>query len=258
MARMFSDTRRALRSWFLLLILLGAMTSASAFAADAVSPRDGESVASQPVFAFDIARGNALIEVSRGPELKTGGSDVGAFVDQVAESRFTIGGESDSAPYILKSGYPPRLDAGRYFWHAKIDDYADDGPDEPTPAWGPVRRFTVRDEPVIFEGWVVRAERLRPEGGCATPLRLRGKVVWDDNDARPRVRFRLTLGATRLSVVFDGTEGSDDFDEVVCLRTRATSIRALPALRDKGDHVTAGPARDLALGAPAWRCALRA
>lgn len=247
---MFSDSGGVIRSWIPLLVLAGAAAPAPALAADVVSPRDGDTVASQPVFAFDLARGSALVEVARTPDVKTAGDDIGAFVDQHAESRFTIGGEFDSAPYIFKSGYPGRLNAGRYYWHAKIDDSADDGPNEPEPAWGPVRRFTVRDEPVTFEGWAVRAERLRPEGGCATPLRLRGKVVWDDNDSRPRVRFGLALGATRMRVDFDGTAGSDEFDEIVCLRTRSSSVKALPSLRDRGGHVTTGPTRDLVLGAP--------
>ena len=220
----------------------------SASAADAIAPRDGELVNSRPAFVFDVARGSAEIELSRTPETKTAGDDAGAFVER-EESDFMLIGRTE--PGV---GYwdGDRINAGRYYWHVKADDYADDFSGDPRPMWSPTRTLVVRDEAVVFEGWTVRARRLRPRGRCATRVRLSGTIAWSDNAEDPAAGYSIRLIAGtrtigRVTGTFDYS--GETYDRVVCVRrrTRARRFVVSAALRDPGGHLAVGPRRLVSL-----------
>jgi hypothetical protein len=239
-----------------LAVTLSAFLPSAADAADVVSPVSGATVGSRPVFTFDFARGNARVEFSRAADVKTAGDEAGSFVESYADDSFTIGGEfSEGPPYVFTPIFPDRLSAGRYFWHVRADDYADDG--EPgggaKPTWGPIRTLTVRDEPALFEGWTIRVQRLRARGRCRSRLRARGTIAWSDNAESPTVRYGVTLSAAGRTLGRVGGELSEfsrSFDGIICARraTRAGRVQAAVALRDTARQITAGPRRTVSVG----------
>lgn len=230
-------------------ILLLAVVPSAASGADAVEPRDGDTVASRPTFAFDFVRGNAYVEVARNAEVKTAGDDIGAFVDPYASASFTIGGEySDGPPFVMEPVYPERLAAGPYYWHVRADDYGDDGEGGgPAPAWSSTRRFTVRDEPPIFEGWTSQATKLkRAERGCGSTLRLRGRVVFTDNQRGTQeatLVLRVRSGGRTFRLREALSEYSTTYDVRVCTRGKALDVS--PSVRDPGGQVARGERRVL-------------
>ena len=137
-----------------------------------------------------------------------------------------------------------------WYWHVKADDYADDGDDGRSGSpvrWGTVRRLIVIDEPLVFEGWTVRAQRLRAQGRCRSRLRVSGTFAFADNSDRPTARFSIRLlsrGATVARLRGDISEFDRTYDEVVCLR-RSTprQLTAVAAVRDPGAHVVEGVRR---------------
>ena len=216
-------------------------TGSPAWAADAIAPKDGETVSSRPTFAFDFTNGRADIQLSHSPEVKAAGDDAGAFVDVVADQLALL--YMRTPPDGLAPWEGPRLAAGAYFWHVKVRDDGAEPYSGTETGWGPTRRLIVRDEPVIFEGWTVRAERIRPRPGCRTPLRLRGKVAFDDNDATPRVSLSLVIKAAgrvikRARPVLDY---ASRYDGYVCTRHRQVTVS--PFLRDRAGQLTPGPQR---------------
>lgn len=227
-----------------------------AAAADVVEPQSGATVSSRPSLTFDFARGSALVEFSRSPETKLAGDDVGAFVEQYASDFIIVGGDAaEGPPYVFTPIFPARLAAGRYYWHVKADDDADDSQEGGAPpvTWGPLRTIVVADEPAVIEGWTARVQRLRPRGKrCRTRLRIRGTIAWSDNDdtaiADYTVRLRAggrVLGRVRGRFgVFDRT-----YDGVVCSRRRsgARRVTATVSLRDKGREVTTSPGRRISV-----------
>ena len=232
----------------LVLALLSAaalgLMPAAASAADAVSPHDGETVGSRPQFAFNFADGFASVELSHSADVKTAGDDVGAFVERDAGDFLRIGPD-DFAPGVAAPWTAPRINAGRYYWHAKADDYADDFTATAPDTWGPTRTLIVRDEAIVFEGWTARARRGRTRGGCTRVL-VEGKIVWSDNAASPTARYSVRLAAggrtvKRLAGAFD--QFDERFAGVVC--TRASRLTLTPSLRDPARHLSVGPVRQL-------------
>jgi hypothetical protein len=225
------------------------LVPAAALAADAVSPRDGETVGSRPQFTFDFADGFASVELSHSRDVKTAGDDVGAFVEREAGDFLSIGPD-DFAPGFAGPWTAPRINAGRYYWHAKADDYADDFTATAPDTWGPTRTLIVRDEAIVFEGWTARARRGRTRGGCTrggcTRVLVEGKIVWSDNAASPTARYSVRVAAggrtvKRLTGTFD--QFDERFASVVC--TRATRLTLTPSLRDTARHLSVGPVRQL-------------
>jgi hypothetical protein len=210
--------------------------ASSAFARTVVSPRDGDVVESQPAFVLDEdAPGSSLtVEVSRSPDLLFAGHRVGWFVDPVESSTVFF----DEPPLNVVRWHTGRLHSGSYYWRSLIEAY--DGSD---PIWSPVLTFTVRDEPIRLEGWRVVAQRLSERGRCER-LRLRGSVVFDDNEPSPTAALTLSVrasGKTKARLKRNALYSGERFDGVVCVRNRRVTVT--PYLRDTGEHVTRGPSR---------------
>lgn len=233
-------------------LLFALVLPTSAMAADVVSPANGDLVAPKPVFAFDIARGRAEVEVARTADVRTAGEDIGAFVERVASGSFTIGGTYDNSPYVASSLGDP-LEAGNYFWHAKVDDYADDPPDAAGPPvpWGPLRRFTVIDAAPVIEGYTLRADRLRKRGKCER-VRVRGKVVFTDNsdgETEARLSIQLKAGGRIIGRVrSEVSQYGNSFDGTIC--TRASRLAVEVALRDDAGNFAPGVPRTVKVKRP--------
>lgn len=237
--------QKAWVEWAVAAVAIFVLPVAPARAASVTSPRSGETVSAKPAFTFDFARGNASVELSKSADVKSAGDDAGAFVDEYASDSWILGGPFASPqPYLLEPGYPGRLGAGRYFWHARLDDYADDDDrgDGPPVSWGPVQTLTVRDEPAIFEGWTLRAQVFkRKTRACKSIVRFRGKVAFSDNEETPNLTLtlRLKAGSKTMNLRSDLSRFETEFDHRVC--TRRTNFSVAPFLRDSGNHVTPGP-----------------
>ena len=225
--------------------IAAALFPAGAVAADVVVPRNADVVGSRPQFLFDFTSGAASVQLSRFADVKTAGDDPGAFVE-VAASDFLLVGPNHGLPAGVGGPWSTRIAAGRYFWHVKPVDETSDAP----VAWGPTRTLTVRDEPILFEGWTARASRGRTRAGCARVL-VQGTIAWSDNARAPTARYsiRVTAGGRtvrRLQGAFD--EFDRRFTGVAC--TRATTVRVTAALRDGAGHLSIGPAKRLHVAAP--------
>jgi hypothetical protein len=215
---------------------LVALTPGTAAALEVLSPRDGDTVPSRPTFTFDFTEGSAEIEAATKPELRTAGDRVGDFVESV-DSEFFLLPESTGTTWG-----PLKFNAGRYFWHAKLNDYATLGT---PPVWTPVRTFTVRDEPVIIEGWLLRAKRLKGVSKqCPRRVRFRGKAAYDDNSRNKDARWKLTVKAGGRTVKrFRGKAafGVATFSVIAC--TKARKFGAALVLTDPAGHTTPAPAK---------------
>lgn len=229
-------------------VLAGFATPTAAIAADALSPLDGDTVGSKPTFVFDVLNGVAEIELSRSPETLTAGPNAGEFVDEVASEYailYTREPRDGVAPW---SGLP--LNSGEYFWHVRLrDDGIADSLEGVQYPWGPVRTLIVSDEPAVFEGWLVRAQRLRATPKCRTRLRLFGTISWSDNEAEPSVTYSVALKAgTRTVGRVRGSFTSTyrpAFDGSICSKRRVTArtLKVTAALRDTGGHLVIGEPR---------------
>jgi hypothetical protein len=210
---------------------------AVALAADAASPRDGDTVASRPQFAFDFSSGAADVQLSTSPDVTVAGSDVGAFVDTAASDFLLVGPSHGLAAGVAEPwSASERIPAGRYFWHVK--------PFDAPAVWGPVRTLTVRDEPILFEGWTARATRGRTLRRCARVL-AQGTIAWSDNARARTARYsvRVTAGGRTVRPLRSAFNRFDRrFAGVAC--TRATRLRVTVALRDPAGHLTVGPAKE--------------
>lgn len=227
--------------WFLAMVGAALIFAAPALADDAIAPVDGAVVGSRPIFAFDFLYGTAEVELSRSPDLKASGPEVGAFVSRVIGD-FQLLYAREPPDGLMPFAY--RIEAGRYFWHTKVrndggpDGFGTEGP------WGPVRTLTVRDEPIAIEGWTARKNRLRQIGSCKR-LRIRGTIAFNDNDRAPQVQVQVVvrnvagriLGRISGSALF----GSASYDGIIC--TAATKVRLTPYLRDRGRHLVSSPPR---------------
>jgi hypothetical protein len=174
--------------------------------------------------------------------VKTAGDDVGAFVDQATDD-FLLIGPIFGYPAGVAEPWSRPINAGRYFWHAKINDHTGDAP----LVWGPTRTLTVRDEPAVFEGWTASAVRGRKIEGCSR-TRVQGRIAWSDNAATPSVRYAVNVSTTdgkrtgQIKGTFD--EFDSRFSKVVC--TKATKIKLTAEIRD-GKHTTRGPAKTISV-----------
>ena len=204
-----------------------------AAAATVVAPVDGATVGSRPAFRFDVPQGTWELELAKSPETLGSGYGLGAFIDTRYVDRGTIGG-SRNPPFV--GGWDvERIDAGRYFWHVRVDakGAATD------PAWSPTRRLVVRDEPARLDAFALRATRLaRTTPRCASRVQLSGTAAAADNDPSPRLRLSLRWrpGATVRPALAGGRFGA-----VVC--TRRTVLTVRPVLRDGAGQLTRGPAQ---------------
>ena len=227
-----------LRSLILALAVLIALPAA-AHAADVVSPVDGETVGSRPQFMFDFVSGAADIELSRSSDVKTAGDETGAFVEPTTSDFRLV---SDGQPVLWRG---ERVVAGRYFWHVKAHSYDDMSAPE---VWSPTRTFTVRDEPVILEGWTARAKRLRGRSSsCHNRVQVGGRIAFDDNDADESIRYTVAFSAAGRTVGrVRGTNASyTDYAGVIC--TNARRLRVMVTLRDRGGHLVGGAPRQISV-----------
>lgn len=204
--------------------------AAPAPAASVLTPVDGATVPARPTFTFDFAKGFAGIELSRSAALQASGPSAGEFVDR---SDDVIGFVTNGR---LKATAP--IDAGTYYWHARV---AADDPSNPARALGPwsaLRRMTVADEPPDFLGWTIQAAIAKHNSACSSRVRLRGKVSYEDNDADPRIRFRMRIssGGHLLVTRTVSLNGKDHFDTTFCSRHR--KLKVSPQILDKAGHVT--------------------
>jgi hypothetical protein len=242
--------RRFIAAALTAVVMLGA--PAAARAADALSPVDGATVPSRPTFVFDVLNGVAEIELSRSPETLTAGSNVGEFVEEAASDDFLLYSRNPRDGIAPWTG--SRLSSGRYYWHVRLrDDGADDlYTDDVQYPWGPVRTLDVEDEPIVFEGWLVRVQRLRATRSCATRLRVFGTIKWSDNEESTTQQAQYTVavkagtrtvGAVRGAFGWIGTR----FDGALCSKRRITArtLTITPSLRDAGENLTRGETRQV-------------
>jgi hypothetical protein len=235
-----------------LVVVALEFTPAPAVAADALSPVDGETVGSRPTFVFDVLNGVAEIELSRAPETMTAGPEAGQFVDRAASDYAILYNRQP------RDGVAPwdgaRLESGRYYWHVRLRDDGSDSvyDDEVQHPWGTIRTLVVEDEPVVFEGWLVRVQRLRSTRGCATRLRLYGTIAWSDNEELLSASARYSVSLKTGSRVVGRVRGKFNwlghrFDGTICSKRRITarSLTATATLRDGGDHLVTGERRRL-------------
>lgn len=225
-----------------LTMLAGAASVASA--ADVVAPADGAAVPSRPTFTIDTENASAEVEWSRFADVLTAGSEMGSFVDRG-------GGTYIGSTGSRSTRSTGRLDSGAWYWRSAITTH--DADYNPTTTWTPIRTMRVADEPPIFEGWTLRAQRIRPRRGCSTPVRLRGIVRADDNESTERLRLTLSLRAPgRPSTLLRGAMEDPiiglRFDRLVC--SRRSRFTVVPAVSDPAGMRTAGPGRVVRLPRP--------
>ncbi len=238
-----------MRNGFLALAGLAFALSAGpapASAADVIDPADGSVVGAQPRFTLDqpLPGASLAVEYSKSPELLTGGSRAGWFVEPLDDLLKFL----DEPPHTSVQMERALL-AGPYHWRGFIQTYGDG----PSSTWTPVRTLTIRDEPVVLDGAVVRAERLRRRGRCSR-VRLTGTVAYRDNDAAPRpigiVRVRDSVGRLLTRVTWrpyptaSSSTVSARFSVTACVRTRRFKVTV--AVRDRQGAEAVSPARDLA------------
>lgn len=221
-------------------LLSALMVAQPARAADAIAPRDGETVSSLPTFAFDFVYGTADIELSRAPDVRTDGPEAGSFVDYAA-GNYALLYQRNPPDGLAPWPTSGRLKSGLYYWHVKVrDDGSRDGYGETQP-YGVVRTLTVRDEPAVLEGWTLRADRLHATERCRR-VRLRGKVAWSDNDDTPKARLTLNVRAGGRTLRWrQPLDYSGGFDTIIC--TRATRLAVTPKVVDRIGQVTAAASR---------------
>jgi hypothetical protein len=221
------------------------LLTAAARAADVISPADGTTVSSRPDFTVDYPQGTLAVELATTPETLTVGDHVGQFVEP-ARTNFMLIGTVGGPPGVAQWGLSPRLNAGHYFWHVQPNDYATEAARGfIAPPWGATRTLTVRDEPIVFEGWTLRARRTS-RSACKPRFRrayqLTGTIVWSDNTAAPAARYAITLrnGASKAVLKGNLAASPGRFTNVVC--TNHTAAAVTVTLRDQ-----AGASKDLLL-----------
>ena len=127
---------------------------------------------------------------------------------------------------------------------AKLHDWSNIS----SPAmWTPVRTFTVRDDPILVEGWFIRAKRLRGASKrCPRRVRFRGKAAYDENSSTKAARWKLTVRAGGRTVKrFRGKAGYGTavIDVIAC--TKARKFGAALVLTDPAGHSTPAPAKSV-------------
>jgi hypothetical protein len=233
-----------------LAVVAWLLATAPAYAADVLSPADGATVPSRPDFLVDYTQGTLEVELAHTPDVLTAGDQAGQFVEPV-RMRFMLVGVGGQSPGVALWGQSPGLTAGRYFWHARPNDYATEIARGFVPyPWGSTRTLVVRDEPIVFEGWTLRAHRVA-RSRCAkrfkAAFRVTGTIAWSDNAEHPKAGYAITLrsGPTRAVLRGSLTTSPGGFSHLVC--TNHTAARATVALRDAAGQVTAGAAKQLRL-----------
>jgi hypothetical protein len=226
-------------------------------AATVISPADGALVGSRPIFGFDLQEGDATVELSKSPDVLVSGTSAGAFVDVAARDYGTVGGAGRPPGVLRWNGSPSRLLAGRYYWHAEIDNY--DGVREPGEgAWSPTRVLTVRDEPPEVEGWTLTVTRLKPQGFCDR-VRVAGVLRVSDN-ARPQlVRLTVVLD-TGTGVILDAPGAmidaevvTDTYERTFC--TRASRLAVFLEVDDPSGQTTRTESRAVTIATAKHRSA---
>lgn len=229
-----------MRSALLALAVLALALPSAAGAADATSPQDGATVPSRPTFAYDFTNGVGEVELSRSPDVLTAGDNVGGFVD-VAASDYAV--LYSREPRDGLAPFSRRLDSGLYYWHVRTRN--DDNENAAFTVWGPTRTLTVEADPIAYEGWTLRAQRLKRRGKCSR-LRLRGTVSYNDNDPRPSVTGTLTVRAGGRVVArgrWKPTYSPAQFDGVFCVKPRRFTVTV--AVTDRDDYRAESPRRSV-------------
>ncbi len=240
-AKLFLRLRRSAPLLFVVVAI--ALEAQSVQAATAISPANGATVSSTPGFQFDFLYGTANIELSKQPDVTTAGDDVGSFVDP-ERTRF-LSLSSDAVNGLASWPNESPLIAGRYYWHIKTrDDGSELGVGVQGP-WQPTMTLTVRDEPIVFEGWTLTAHRIRATRTCKTLVGIYGKFKFSDNVDALKLSARYSIALKASNKVVGRITGSTDWGEgysgVIC--TKATKFTASPTLRDPAGHVTPGTAK---------------
>jgi hypothetical protein len=238
-----------------IVLIVASCGGADALAATAVSPVDGATVGSRPTFGFDLQEGDATVELSKSPDLLVSGTSAGAFVDVAAKHSGTVGGAGRPAGVLPWRGSPSRLLAGRYFWHAQIDNY--DGVREPGEgAWSPTRVLTVRDEPPEVEGWTLTVTRLKPQGFCDR-VRVAGVLRVSDNAQPQLVRLTVVLdiGSGVMldapGAMIDAQVAADTYERTFC--TRASRLAVFLEVDDPSGQTTRTESRAVTIAAAKHR-----
>lgn len=221
-----------------------ALATPAARADEVLAPVDGAQVGSLPTFAFTLTNGAVDVELSRTPDVKVAGEDAGAFVDDTGPGFYFLLYRRSPRDGLGVATRP--LHAGTWYWHerARNDDLGDAAEMGP---WGTVRRLVVEDETPIFEGWTLQAQRLARRGSCRR-VRLRGRLVWSDNDDTPHVKAALRVrgelqGTVRTLVVrFGEVSSSQTYDRVVCAPAPGR-LRVTPEVIDEAWQQARGPVK---------------
>jgi hypothetical protein len=219
------------------------VVSAPAQAASIVAPADGSTVGSYPSFVFDWPSGSDAsvdVELSTEPELLTGGERIGHFVQRGPTDMFWLvtTGLRPEDPRPWEGG---RLDAGTYYVRGWFDNYSAE-PEYVTP----VTRFTVRDEPIVVEGWLLRNRPMPKTRKCAQRLKVSGTYDYDDNSASDDARWVLKLKSGSQTLArFTGSDsfGGGSFSRTACFTKRFRgTVTATLAFIDAAKQVsTAAP-----------------
>jgi hypothetical protein len=217
-----------------------------AHAATIVSPQNGATVPSMPMFVPDFATGNVQVEWSRSADMRT---DTGEFVEPDLGSVFALAYNSPFQAPDLQPSSP--IAAGRWFWHAKQrDDRGDAASGTETP-WLGVSTMVVRDEPIVFAGWTVKKTRLNPRRCADRSARfaysLTGTFAWEDNADNPTASYRLKVRVNGKSQTFKGKLDRYNTTDAVTLCTSGTRATVTPTLIDPAGHGSTVAAKRLKL-----------
>jgi hypothetical protein len=238
----------------LVIVLLGG--AETSLAADVVSPADGETVSSLPSFVVDYAEGTLEVELARTADTLTQGDKIGQFVEPVASDFMLIG--TSGRPPNIATWDGSKLSAGRYFWHARPNDYATefDRGFSPHP-WGPTRTIVVRDEPPVIEGWTLGVRRLRSQGFCDR-VHVSGVLRVSDNAQPPLVRLTVLLTAdgktlTEAGEMVDAETAEGTFERTFC--TRASVVVISLQVADPSGQVSSSESRRVRIASAKRRSA---
>lgn len=237
MARGMGDVRKRLAGAAVLALVAGALVVPNAIAGDVISPSSGATVGSRPNFVFNFTNGVGEVELSRAADVKSSGSDVGAFVDAEASLYSLLYTRSPRDGVAPWDNYSP-LNSGSYFWHVKTRDDGDDTGPSVYTNWGPTKTLTVRDEPPVFEGWTMKVRKGKNDRRhkCRV-LRLAGKVAASDNDENTKLTLILKIknksGKLTLKRRLDY---SQRYRQAFCLQQKSATVTAY--IRDRSGNLT--------------------
>ena len=163
---------------------------------------------------------------------------MGWFVD-AADSG---GSFNDDPPFNSLPWGPNPINSGSYYWRALVNTHYDGR----SSTWSPVATLTVRDEPALFEGWTLTAQRLAQRGRCKR-LRVRSTIAFSDNEpGSPKASLTLVVragGKVKARIKWRDKYSGERLSSIACLANRKLTVTAY--VRDSSGHLTMGPTRSL-------------